>query len=365
MVARPSGFTLDVALTVPPGTVTALLGPNGAGKTTLLRALAGLLPIDAGQISIAGRVVDDPAAGVLVPARHRAVGMVFQDYLLFPHLSALDNVAFGPRSRGASRAASRQEARRWLERFGLAELAGRRPGALSGGQAQRVALARALAGEPRLLLLDEPLAALDAATRLAVRAGLRRHLTDFAGPSVLVTHDPVEAMVLADDVVIIESGRVVQQGPPAEVARRPRTSYVARLVGLNLYRGEARAGTVHLPDGGAIAIADTAVAGPVLAALRPSAVVVGLTEPHGSARNTLVGTVTGMEPLGGRVRLAIEASAPVLADVTAAAVAELRLTPGMTVWASFKATDVDTYPDVSAPPAGADPATTAPAGPTG
>ncbi|WP_083730825.1 MULTISPECIES: sulfate/molybdate ABC transporter ATP-binding protein [Protofrankia] len=344
-VRRASGFTLDVTLTAASGTTVAVLGPNGAGKTTLLRALAGLQPVDTGRISLDGLVLDDPTEGIFVPAQRRTVGMVFQDYLLFPHLSARDNVAFGLRCRGVPRAAARAAALRWLETFGLAEFAARRPGALSGGQAQRVALARALAAGPKLLLLDEPLAALDAATRLAVRGDLRRHLSGFGGPSVLVTHDPIEAMVLADHVVIIEAGRVVQQGPPAEVARRPRTDYVARLVGLNLYRGEAEAGVVRLPGGGTLTVADSAITGPVLAALRPSAVMLGVVEPHGSARNTLAGRVTGLELLGDRARVAVDTNPALLADVTPAALAELRLEPGSRVWASFKATDIETYPD--------------------
>ncbi|WP_239340470.1 ABC transporter ATP-binding protein [Frankia sp. CiP3] len=344
-VARTNGFVLDVTVRVAGGTTMAVLGPNGSGKTTLLRALAGLQPIGTGRISVGGVALDDSAEGIFVPTQRRGVGMVFQDYLLFGHLSARDNIAFALRCRGVPRAEARAAAGVWLARFGLAEFAGRRPGALSGGQAQRVALARALAAEPRLLLLDEPLAALDASTRLAVRADLRRHLTGFAGPSVLVTHDPIEAMVLADDIVIVEAGRVVQQGPPAEVARRPRTDYVARLVGLNLYRGEADAGRVRLAGGGLLTIADTAISGRVLAALRPSAVVLGVDEPHGSARNTLMGRVTGLELLGDRARVAVDAAPPVLADVTPAALADLRLEPGMIVWASFKATDIETYPD--------------------
>ncbi|SBW25910.1 molybdate ABC transporter ATPase [Candidatus Protofrankia californiensis] len=344
-VRRTSGFTLDMTLTATNGTTVAVLGPNGAGKTTLLRALAGLQPVDAGRISLGSFVMDDPEAGIFVPAQRRTVGMVFQDYLLFPHLSTRDNVAFGLRCRGVSRAAARAAAGEWLEKFGLGEFAARRPEALSGGQAQRVALARALAAGPRLLLLDEPLAALDASTRLAVRADLRRHLTGFGGPSVLVTHDPIEAMVLADHVVIIEAGRVVQQGPPAEVARRPRTDYVARLVGLNLYRGEAAAGVVRLRGGGALTVADRSITGPVLAALRPSAVMLGVVEPHGSARNTLTGRVAGLELLGDRARVAVDTNPALLADVTPAALAELRLEPGLRVWASFKATDIETYPD--------------------
>src|SRR5512135_933963 len=256
-------FVLDVEVCADQGEVLAVLGPNGAGKTTLLRVLAGLLPLSAGQVRLDGDVLDDPAAGVFVPPETRPVGVVFQDYLLFRHLSARDNVAFGLRCRGRHRAEARRAADGWLARLGIAELADRRPAALSGGQAQRVALARALAPGPRLLLLDEPLAALDPGTRSQVRAELRRHLVAYGGPSLVVTHDPVDAMVLADRLLVVEDGRLAQQGPAAEVARRPRTGYVARLVGLNLFRGHARPGRVHLDGGGALVVADRVADGPV------------------------------------------------------------------------------------------------------
>jgi molybdate transport system ATP-binding protein len=196
LTVRRDAFTLELALTAGPGEVVVLLGPNAAGKSTALRALAGLLPLDAGRIAVDDAVLADPDSGIQVPPHARPVGVVFQDYLLFPHLSVLDNVAFGPQAHGVRRADARRHARSWLERIGIAELAGSRPRSISGGQAQRVAVARALATEPALLLLDEPLAALDARTRLQVRAELRRHLTGFAGATVLVTHDPVDAAVL-------------------------------------------------------------------------------------------------------------------------------------------------------------------------
>jgi len=243
---------LRLELKVRPGGVLALLGPNGAGKSTALRCLAGLRALDDGAISLAGRCLDDPARDVLVPAQARGVGMVFQDYLLFPHLSAVDNVAFGLRVAGRNRRQARATAHDWLGRMGLRECADERPGALSGGQAQRVALARALAPEPGLLLLDEPLAALDAATRMQVRSDLRQHLSDYAGCTVLVSHDPLDAMVLADELVVVEDGISVQRGRASEVARAPRTDYVASLVGLNLYRGHSRGSTVELVGGGTL-----------------------------------------------------------------------------------------------------------------
>jgi molybdate transport system ATP-binding protein len=346
-VVRRGEFVLDVALDVGAGEVVAVLGPNGAGKTTLLRALAGLTALNHGRVTLAGQVLDDVDGDVFRAPEDRPVGLVFQNYRLFPHLSVLDNVAFAARSRGARRGAARIAAVRWLDRFQLTELADRKPDQLSGGQAQRVALARALASEPLLLLLDEPTAALDARTRLAVRSDLRRHLSAFPGPTVLVTHDPLEAMVMADRLVVIEGGRVVQVGVPAEVARRPATHYVARLVGLNLYPGRRSPGTprVELSDGGTLVAADPDPSGPVWVALRPAAVSVHSSPPSpGSPRNVWAGRIDGMELLTDRVRLQVAASPSTLVDVTPDAVAELGLIEGMTVWLSAKATDVEVYP---------------------
>ena len=338
VVARPS-FVLDVELVVAPGEVVALLGPNGAGKSTSLQALAGLVPLTAGALHLGGRCLDDPAEGILVPTADRGVGMVFQDYLLFPHLSALENVAFGLRATGTARGPARDTARAWLDRMGLAQHAGAKPRVLSGGQAQRVALARALATGPGLLLLDEPLSALDAGTRMQVRSDLRRHLVDFRGCTVLVTHDPLDAMVLADRLVVVEHGRVVQSGRPVDVARAPRTDYVARLVGLNLYRGTATGRLVELDGGGRLETADRAC-GPVHVTVRPSSVALHRHRPEGSARNSWQGVVAGMEQHGDTVRVELDGRPPVLADVTTAAVAELRLVAGAPVWISVKATEL-------------------------
>ena len=358
LVVDRGGFSLDVALTARPGEVLALLGPNGAGKTTALRALAGLTPLTDGRFSLDGEVLEDPAARRRVPTEARPVGVVFQDYLLFPHLSALDNVAFGLRTRGLRRAEARAEAAHWLERVGLADHAASRPRALSGGQAQRVALARALAPRPRLLLLDEPMAALDARTRLDVRSQLRRHLADFDAVAILVTHDPLDAMVLADRLTVIEGGRVVQHGTPAEIARHPRSDYVARLVGLNLYRGTADGHEVRLDSGpvnGVAAEAGSAkggapvlataesLSGPVFAAFPPSAVTLHRRRPEGSARNLWPVTVRGMELHGDQVRLDLAGVLPITADVTPAAVAELGLGEGSEVWAAVKATAAHAY----------------------
>ncbi|GAA4613805.1 ABC transporter ATP-binding protein [Actinoallomurus liliacearum] len=338
LVVRRGTFTLDLALTAAPGEVVALLGPNGAGKTTALRALAGLTPLSEGHIRVDGEEWHDR------PAERRAVGVVFQDYLLFPHLSALENVAFGPRCQGARRREARRLAAEWLERVGLADQAARRPRTLSGGQAQRVALARALAVRPRLLLLDEPLSALDAHTRLTVRAGLRRHLADFDGAAVLVTHDALDAMALADRLVVIENGGVVQEGTPAHVARHPRTDYVARLVGLNLYRGTAHGHSVTLPGNTVVFNTAEALDGDVFLAFPPSAVALFRTRPDGSPRNLWEATVGGFEPHADQIRIHLEGPVPAAADVTPAALAELRLAEGDRVWAAVKATETHAYP---------------------
>ncbi|WP_433226836.1 ABC transporter ATP-binding protein [Microtetraspora malaysiensis] len=336
VVARP-GFTLDLDLQVAAGEVVALLGPNGAGKTTALRALAGLTPLaEGGHISLDGHPTHT------LPAERRPVGMVFQNYLLFPHLSALDNVAFGRRCQGAGRAEARRAAATWLERVGLAEHASAKPRHLSGGQAQRVALARALAVRPRLLLLDEPLAALDAHTRLEIRSQLRRHLADFDGATVLVTHDPLDAMVLADRLVVIENGSVVQQGTPGEVGRRPRTDYVARLVGLNLYRGHADGPRVAV-EGVQFSVAER-LDGPAFVAFAPSAVALYRSRPDGSPRNLWEAVIDGVERHGDNIRIHLDGPISAFADVTPAAVADLDLTPGRRVWASVKATETHAYP---------------------
>ncbi|MGV9407634.1 ABC transporter ATP-binding protein [Streptomyces sp. NPDC003667] len=338
LVVDRGDFRLDVALTAAPGDVIALLGPNGAGKTTALRALAGLLPLTGGHLRLDGASLER------VPPESRPVGVVFQDYLLFPHLSALDNVAFGPRCRGAGKAEARAEAAAWLDRMGLAGHAGAKPRRLSGGQAQRVALARALATRPRLLLLDEPLAALDARTRLEVRAQLRRHLAEFEAVAVLVTHDPLDAMVLADRLVVVEDGQVVQQGTPAETARRPRTDYIARLVGLNLYRGRAGGHTVRLDAGPSVTTTED-LSGPVFVAFPPSAVTLFRDRPTGaSARNLWACEVAGLETHGDQIRADLTGELPLAADLTTVAAAELDLRPGASVWATVKATQTHAYP---------------------
>ncbi|MEU8968310.1 ABC transporter ATP-binding protein [Streptomyces monashensis] len=338
LVVDRGAFGLDVSLTAAPGDVVALLGPNGAGKTTALRALAGLVPLTDGHLRLDGAPLED------TPPESRPVGVVFQDYLLFPHLTALDNVAFGPRCQGVPKTEARAEAAAWLERMGLADHAHAKPRRLSGGQAQRVAVARALATRPRLLLLDEPLAALDARTRLEVRAQLRRHLAEFEAVAVLVTHDPLDAMVLADRLVVVEHGQVVQQGTPADIARHPRTDYIAHLVGLNLYRGRADGHTVRLDAGPSLTTTEE-LSGPVFVAFPPSAVTLFRDRPTGaSARNLWRCEVEGLETHGDQIRADLTGELALAADLTTVAAAELDLHPGAAVWATVKATQTHAYP---------------------
>ena len=329
-------------LRVEPGEVAVLLGPNGAGKTTVLRALAGLLPLAGGRVVLDGQLLDDTARRIRVAVELRPVGMVFQEYLLFPHLSVLENVAFGLRSRGMRRAPARRAAGAWLERLGLRSLEDTRPGTLSGGQQQRVALARALATGPRMLLLDEPLSALDVSVRAEVRRDLRRHLREFPGVNLLVTHDPLEAIALADRLIVLEGGRVLQAGTPAEVTGHPRSPYVADLVGVNLLRGKALGDVVEVDGGGRLEVVG-AGNGEVFAVVPPRSVSLWRSQPIGSPRNVWAGRARGLDLLGDRVRVRVEGRPSLVAEVTPAAVAELGLVDGADVWVSIKATDVRVY----------------------
>jgi len=226
---RLGDFELDVDVAAAPGEVTAVLGPNGAGKTTLLRCIAGGHAIDAGRIELGEEVLDALPDRFVAPESRR-LGIVHQRLLLFPHLTALENVAFGVRSRGIKRVQAHAQATGLLERVGLAAHADQKPATLSGGQAQRVALVRALATDPAALLLDEPFAALDATVRPEMRRDVGAFLAEFAGPTVLVTHDLTDALTLADRLVVIEDGRVTQSGTTSEVTSHPQTQYVADLI---------------------------------------------------------------------------------------------------------------------------------------
>ena len=342
IVVERERWRLDVKLDVPAGSVLALLGPNGAGKSTALRVIAGLLPASAGYVRVGERTWEDRPSGVRLATEVRSIGVVFQDYLLFPTMSARDNVAFGLRAKGLEKTAARDIADGWLARVGLMEQASQRPAQLSGGQAQRVALARALATTPQVLLLDEPLAALDAGTRMSVRGDLRRHLGEFGGATVLVTHDPLDALILADQVAVIEGGVVVQTGTPQEITRNPKTRYVAQLVGLNLFAGKSDGTSIRL-TGGAELVTAEAHYGEVFVVARPSSISVHRDVPHGSPRNVWAGTIATVEQHGDLVRLFVNGPPDVAVDVTTAAMAELQLDVDERVWLSVKATDLTVY----------------------
>jgi molybdate transport system permease protein len=334
VAVRHGAFELDVAVTADPGEVLAVVGPNGAGKSTLLRALAGLQ-------SCEGRTVLDGDDITECAPERRPVGWVPQRGALFPHLSVLDNVAFG-----IGRRRGRRAAQDWLDRLGIGALAQRRPAQLSGGQAQKVAVARALARRPRLLLLDEPLSALDTAARGDVRRMLREHLRDYDGVTLLVTHDPVDAATLAGRLVAVEGGRVVQDDTVAVVARAPRAPWLAQLLGANACRGRSRDGGVDVEGGGRLVAAGEATNGArtdgaeALAVFAPQAVALHRDRPSGSARNVWPVVVRQLTEVGGRVRVDADGMPPVVAEVTTAAVAELRLQEGDRMWASVKATEV-------------------------
>ncbi|WP_239003696.1 sulfate/molybdate ABC transporter ATP-binding protein [Nocardia panacis] len=342
-------------LTAAAGEVLAVLGPNGAGKSTLLNVIAGLLRPDAGYVRLGGRMLTDVAGAVAVPPHRRGISLLAQDSLLFPHLTVAQNVAFGPRSGGMRAAGARVVAREWLAAVDAVELAGRRPAQLSGGQAQRVALARALAVRPDLILLDEPMAALDVAVAPAMRALLRRVLrgTEATCGAVLVTHDIIDALTLADRLVVIEAGRVVESGPVSTVLARPRSGFAARVAGVNLLVGvaaTASAGSV-LVDGVEVhgrVDGQWGAGDRVAAVFAPTAVAVHLEPPEGSPRNTFRVRIAELADRGGIIRVRgadrPDGSPGLAADLTPAAVAELDLTPGLPVHFAVKATEVHVYP---------------------
>jgi len=358
LVVERGAFRLDLAFEVPAGQTVAVLGPNGAGKTTLLRALAGLHPLAGGRVRLGDRVLEDVRAHVRVRPPDRHVGVVFQDHRLFPHLSARDNVAFGPRSVGVPRARARADGQRWLDRLGLVGLGDRRPAALSAGQAQRVGLARALAAGPGLLLLDEPLSALDPATREDVRGELRRQLAGFAGPALVVTHDVADALGLADRLVVVEDGRIVQDASSQEVSRRPLTPFVARVVGVDLLSGSVRDGRLLIDadhGGGQLLLGGRydQLTGPVLAAVRPAAVrlqrasdaaaTAGAGDTPGNRRTSWPGRVASVRSQGGRVLVELDGAPALLADLEVRTAVALDLSPGSDLVVSVAADDVEVY----------------------
>jgi molybdate transport system ATP-binding protein len=342
LTAAVADRDVDVELDVEDGCTVALLGPNGSGKSTVLSVVAGILRPDAGRATLDGQTLFDLSDGTWTPPHQRGTGLLAQDALLFPHLSVVDNVAFGPRSAGASRTDAREAALAWLERVDAAGLADRRPSALSGGQAQRVAIARALAADPRLLLLDEPMAALDVTVVPAMRQTLRRVLD--GRTAVIVTHDVLDALLLADHVVVMDGGRAVEHGPTRDVLARPRSTFAAGIAGLNLVRGTVEGSGIRTPGGllvAGLADAETARDGaPAVGVFSPSAVSVHLDRPGGSPRNVYAATIRELEPRGSQVRVRTDELA---ADVTVPVVAELGLAPGVEVYLAVKASEVAIY----------------------
>lgn len=355
----------NVSLSIQPGETVAVLGPNGAGKSTLLGIIAGLLRPDSGHAELDGTPLFrlDGGSRVWRPPHQRGMALLAQDALLFPHLSVQENVAFGPRSRGASPANARKTADHWLAELDATEFANRRPSQLSGGQAQRVAVARALAANPQLLLLDEPMAALDVDSAPLLRTVLARVLG--GRQAILVTHDVLDAYMLADQVVVIQDGIVVEAGPTATVLGSPRSAFAASLSGLNLLSGVWDGSSLRTDTGLSVfGTQHTQRTGPqnalsmgtrstnaqstsmkagehAVAVFPPSAVSVYTASPHGSPRNVFPATITSMEPQGDQLRV----RAGVLsADITPAAAAELRLTPGDSVHFVVKSAEISLYP---------------------
>jgi molybdate transport system ATP-binding protein len=349
--ARLGPHAFELAFAIEARGTLALVGESGAGKTTALRLLAGLLRPTAGRLEVAGEVWFDAAAGIERPACERSVGWVPQDWALFPHLDARANVAFGLRASGLGRRDADARADAALARVGMADLAARHPRELSGGQQQRVALARALVLEPALLLLDEPLSALDLRTRQSVRGELKRLLATLPCVTVYVTHSAVEALVFGDRIAVLEDGTIRQQGAADELVRRPRTPYVAELMGVNLLRGTLRPGDGdglgHLDTGGGdIAVVDDGPAGEVFGVVDPRDITLSREAPAGSARNVVRGRIAELvpePPLGERLRVVIEGRPPLVAEITRQAAERMGLAEGVEVHATFKATGVTVY----------------------
>ncbi|AKS35271.1 sulfate/molybdate ABC transporter ATP-binding protein [Mycolicibacterium goodii] len=348
--ARVHARDVDVDLTVDEGQVVAVLGPNGAGKSTLLALIAGLLRPDEGRIVIGDTTVADTSAGTFVPPHSRGVAMLAQDPLLFPHMTVAANVAYAPRCKGHGRSGARSVAQRWLRAVGAEDLAERRPSALSGGQAQRIALARALAADPKVLLLDEPMSALDVNAAPAMRRLLRDMLAAEHRTAVIVTHDLLDALAIANSVIVVENGRIVQSGPVREVLAAPRSAFAARIAGTNLVSGTVTAPGVlqTLWDTVISGTGDTPVGTSAVALFTPAAVSVHLDVPHASPRNVIAVTIAEMDVHGSTVRIRgadqPDGSAGLSADVTAAAAADLDLAPGRRVYFVVKAQEVAIHP---------------------
>ncbi|MBX5457328.1 MAG: ATP-binding cassette domain-containing protein [Thermogemmatispora sp.] len=367
---QASRFHLQLTLHAEAGRTTVLLGESGAGKSTVLRLLAGLLRPARGQMILDGVCYFDGERDIFVPPQERPIGYVFQDYLLFPHLTVFENIAFGLRAQGLRGQEVRRRTEAAIEQMRLNGLAERRPAQLSGGQQQRVALARALVLQPRLLLLDEPLAALDVQTQREVRQELRRLLGKIGITTIFVTHNHLEALLFGDQILVLDNGQVIQQGSRRELLERPRSAYIAELVGLNFLRGqlvarETSALCTLAINGGSRPLLVSAVldegevahisdAQEACVVIDPRSITLYRTPPEGSARNIFSGEVVQILPLSaghspahdGRVRVSIEidpALPPLTAEITEESLQRLELHEGSPIYAGFKATEARAY----------------------
>lgn len=348
--ARLQQRGVDLRLELASGDVLAVLGPNGAGKSTLLSLIAGLLRPDQARIVVADTVLTDTAAGVFVPPYERGVAMLAQQPLLFPHMTVAANVAYGPRCHGRSRGEARGIARHWLRAVDAEHLSDRRPAELSGGQGQRIAIARALATEPSLLLLDEPTAALDVAVAPSVRRLLRSILQADQRTAVIVTHDLLDALAIANKVVVVEQGRIVEHGTVREVLDCPRTNFAARMAGVNLISGVvAEPGIIRTPWGATISgMGGPEVGSSAVAVFAPTAVSIHTEPPHGSPRNVIRTTIAEFEVHGATVRVRStgqpDGRPALFADITPAAMADLDLAPGREVYFAVKTMEIGIHP---------------------
>lgn len=341
------GVDLDVSLDT--GQVLAVLGPNGVGKSTLLSIIAGLLRPDRGRVEVGGRVVTDTATHTFVAPHARGVAMLSQQAMLFPHMSVAANVAYGPRRRGRSRAAARSVARRWLDAVDAGDLADRKPAELSGGQAQRVAIARALAAEPAVLLLDEPMAALDVTVAPALRRLLRDILREAGRTAVVVTHDLLDVLAIADQIIVLEHGRVVESGAVRGVLTAPRSDFAARIAGINLVSGVVSTPGVLLTgwDATISGIGELDGGTEAVALFQPAAVAVHLEPPHASPRNVLPVRIAELDVHGTTVRIRgteqPDGGTGLAADITASSAADLDLHPGQDVYFVVKTQEVQLH----------------------
>ena len=336
---RGSDFALTVDLEVPAETTVALVGPNGSGKSTVVSMLAGTRRPGDGRIQLNDRILFDSANSVAVPAESRRIGVMFQDGLLFPRMTVSDNVAFGPRAAGVRRADAGVLARQWLEALDVAHLADRPAGQLSGGESQLVAMARAIAVEPELLILDEPLSALDVGVRARVRRSMTEVLAGFEGSAIVITHDPTEAFLMADTIVVMEAGRTVQSGSVESLKNHPASKYVADLVGINFVEGVATRGAVDLGTHQLIS-ADLVATGPVVALVHPRAISLHGQRPQGSARNVWESSVAHVESVDDIVRVVLGGPLTLTAEVTPEGASAAGVMEGAPVWVSIKATEI-------------------------